>query len=164
MATKKSSSKNRKMRIAALALIMFLAFYFMCFFVYQFISYKNAEIKTEVALKETVYSKIETKCFVLRDESFIKSSASGTTVSFAKNGQRIAAGDTVTMVFDSQDDAAAYLDVMTTVNSSKNAIISNGLGNFSTLTPMFQAYAGGGVGIIVDIDGADIVSNTLPNE
>lgn len=109
MATKKSSSKNRKMRIAALALIMFLAFYFMCFFVYQFISYKNAEIKTEVALKETVYSKIETKCFVLRDESFIKSSASGTTVSFAKNGQRIAAGDTVTMVFDSQDDAAAYL-------------------------------------------------------
>lgn len=109
MATKKSSSKNRKMRIAALALILFLAFYFMCFFVYQFISYKNAEIKTEVALKETVYSKIETKCFVLRDESFIKSSASGTTVSFAKNGQRIAAGDTVTMVFDSQDDAAAYL-------------------------------------------------------
>ncbi|MBE6795078.1 MAG: hypothetical protein E7533_00675 [Ruminococcaceae bacterium] len=109
MATKKSSSKNKKMRIAALVLMLFLAFYFMCFFVYQFISYKNAEIRTEVALKETVYNKIETKCFVLRDESFIKSSASGTTVSFAKNGQRIAAGDTVTMVFDSQDDAAAYL-------------------------------------------------------
>ncbi len=109
MATKKISSRNKKMRIAALVLALFLAFYFMCFFVYQFISYKNAEIRTEVALKETVYNKIETKCFVLRDESFIKSSASGTTVSFAKNGQRIAAGDTVTMVFDSQDDAAAYL-------------------------------------------------------
>ncbi len=106
---KQKASNIKFMKIAAMVLSVVLVLYFICFFVVQFINYKNAEIKTEVAVKETIYEKIETKCFVLRDESFIKSSADGTTVSFAENGQRIAAGDTVSIVFNSPDEASNYL-------------------------------------------------------
>ncbi len=107
--SKNNSSKIKIMKIAALVLSVVLVLYFICFFIVQFINYKNAEIKTEVAVRETIYKKIETKCFVLRDESFIENSADGTTVSFAGNGQRIAAGDTVSVVFNSPEEATAYL-------------------------------------------------------
>lgn len=110
MAKKEISEKKIKIRrIIAAVLAVVLVVYVFCVTVVHFISYKNSEIQTEVAVKETVYKKIETKCFVLRDEAYIKSNASGTTVSFAVNGQRIAAGDTVSIVFDSQEDAATYL-------------------------------------------------------
>ena len=60
------------------------------------------------------------------------------------------------------DDAAAYLDIMTTVNTSKSAIIDRGLGNFSALSSLFEAYAEGGVFIMVQIDsqGIDVI-NTI---
>ena len=62
-------------------------------------------------------------------------------------------------------DAMAYLDVMSTVNGSKNTIIDNGLGNFSNLNGMFEAYAAGGVMITIDIqDGIATFGNTLPQD
>ena len=62
-------------------------------------------------------------------------------------------------------DAAAYLDVMSTVNGSKNTVINNGLGDFSSLTYMFEAYANGGVMITVEFqDGIATIGNTLPED
>ena len=62
-------------------------------------------------------------------------------------------------------DAMAYLDVMSTVNGSKNTIIDNGLGSFSNLQGMFEAYAAGGVMITIDIqDGIATFGNTLPQD
>lgn len=66
---------------------------------------------------------------------------------------------------DAAEDAVAYLDVMSTVNGSKNTIINNGLGDFSGLQGMFEAYAAGGVMITVDFQNGDAtIGNTLPQE
>lgn len=78
---------------------------------YQVVLVSKSELETQPALKETVYTTIDTKGFIVRDESFITNSATGTTVSFAKNGERVALGDTVSIVFNSQADASSYLKI-----------------------------------------------------
>ncbi len=79
--------------------------------VYQFVLFSKADMETQPALKESVYTTIETKGFVVRDESFVLNNAKGTTVSFAKNGERVAAGDTVSIIFNSSEDASSYLKI-----------------------------------------------------
>lgn len=102
--------KNRTVkRIAFVTAIVLCIGFFSSYIIYQTVSRANNSIKTEFALKETVYKTIDTECFVIRDEKFIKNEAVGTTVSFATDGERVARGDTVSMVFDSPDDAAVYL-------------------------------------------------------
>ena len=102
--------KNKAVkRVASIVAIVLSIGFFSSYIIYHIVSRSNSEIKTEFALKETVYKTIDTKCFVIRDEEFIKNDAIGTTVSFVNNGERVARGDTVSVVFDSSDDAAAYL-------------------------------------------------------
>lgn len=102
--------KNKTVkRISSIVAIVLIVGFFSSYIIYHLVNRSNSEIKTEFALKETVYKTIDTKCFVIRDEEFIKSDASGTTVSFVTNGERVAQGDTVSVVFDSSEDAAAYL-------------------------------------------------------
>ena len=102
--------KNKTVkRIASIIAIVLVFGFFSSYIIYHLVSKSNSEIKTEFALKETVYKTIDTKCFVIRDEEFIKNDVVGTSVSFAKDGERVARGDTVSVVFDSSDDAATYL-------------------------------------------------------
>lgn len=102
--------KNKTVkRIASIVAIVLVIGFFSSYIIYHLVSQSNSEIKTEFALKETVYKTIDTKCFVIRDEEFIKNDVVGTSVSFAKDGERVARGDTVSIVFDSSDDAEAYL-------------------------------------------------------
>lgn len=102
--------KNKTVkRIASILALVLVFSFFASYIIYHLVSRSNSEIKTEFALKETVYKTIDTKCFVIRDEEFIKNDAVGTTVSFVNNGERVARGDTVSVVFDSSEDAAAYL-------------------------------------------------------
>lgn len=102
--------KNKSIkRIASVTAILLVFVFFSSYIIYQTVSRANGEIKTEFALKETVYDTIDAQCFIIRDEEFIKSDAVGTTVSFANNGERVAMGDTVSIVFDSPEDAAIYL-------------------------------------------------------
>lgn len=102
----KNETVKRITKIIAIALVIG---FFSSYIIYHLVNRSNTEIKTEFALKETVYKTIDTKCFVIRDEEFIKSDAEGTTVSFVTNGERVARGDTVSVVFDSAEDAASYL-------------------------------------------------------
>ena len=97
------------------------------------VSHSNNEIKTEFALKETVYKTIDTKCFVIRDEEFIKSDAKGTTVSFATNGERVASGDTVSVVFSSSEDAATYLKAQELKKDIEHYEELSGQANFQSL-------------------------------
>ena len=99
---------SKTVKIVAVVLAISLA---LSYVIYQAVTFSKADIETQIALKETVYETVDTKCFVLRDEEFIKSNASGTTVSFAANGERVAAGDTVSMIFASSDDADTYLKI-----------------------------------------------------
>lgn len=101
--------------------------------VYQFVLFSKAEMETQPALKETVYTTIDTKGFVVRDEKFIENNASGTTVSFAKNGERVASGDTVSIIFSSQEDASSYLKISELEKSISHYEELSGQANFQAV-------------------------------
>lgn len=104
--------KNLKSkRIISIVLIFSVIAFFSSYIIYQIVASSNAKYDTEYALKETVYETIDTQCFVVRDEKFINNDATGTTVSFVTDGERVAAGDTVSVVFDSIEDASSFLKV-----------------------------------------------------
>lgn len=99
---------NLKLKIIAVAVaLLFVSSYV----IYQAVLLSKAEMETQFALNETVYKTIDTSCFIVRDEHFISNDVKGTTVSFAENGERVANGDTVSMVFGSSDDAVSYLKI-----------------------------------------------------
>ncbi len=98
-------------RVISIVLIFSVIAFFSSYIIYQIVAASNAKIDTEFALKETVYETIDTQCFVVRDEKFINNEATGTTVSFVSDGERVAAGDTVSVVFDSVEDASSFLQV-----------------------------------------------------
>ncbi len=126
--------KNKTVkRVASIIAIVLVISFFSSYIIYHIVNKSNTEIKTEFALKETVYKTIDTKCFVIRDEEFIKSDAVGTTVSFATNGERVARGDTVSVVFDSSEDAAAYLKAQELKKSIEHYEELSGQANFQTL-------------------------------
>lgn len=102
--------KNKTVKkIASIVAIVLVISFFSSYIIYHLVNQANTEIKTEFALKETVYKTIDTKCFVIRDEEYIKNDAVGTSVSFVNDGERVATGDTVSVVFNSSEDAALYL-------------------------------------------------------
>ncbi len=102
--------KNKTVkRIASILAVVLVIGFFSSYIIYHIVNRSNTEIKTEFALKETVYKTIDAKSFVVRDEEFIKNDAVGTSVSFVNDGERVARGDTVSVVFDSPEDAADYL-------------------------------------------------------
>ncbi len=126
--------KNKTVkRIASVVAIVLVIGFFSSYIIYHIVNQSNTEIKTEFALKETVYQTIDTECFVIRDEEFIKSDAVGTTVSFATNGERVARGDTVSIVFDSSEDAATYLKSEELKKSIEHYEELSGQANFQTL-------------------------------
>lgn len=98
--------KRVKLVIAGLVAVFFLSYV-----ISQLVSISKAEIETQIAMSETVYKTINTKCFVVRDEQYIVNSAKGTTISFADNAQRVAKGDTVSMIFKTDEDAQTYLRI-----------------------------------------------------
>ncbi len=101
--------------------------------IYQCVLLSKDDMETQFALTETVYNTIDTKCFVVRDEHFIKNNVNGTTVSFAKNGERVASGDTVSMVFNSSDDAVSYLKISELEKSIAHYEELSGQANFQTM-------------------------------
>ncbi len=102
----KKNSLNFKI-IAVVVVLGVIASYV----IYQAVLFSKAEIETQFAMNEVVYKTIDTTGFVVRDENFITNDVKGTTVSFAENGERVARGDTVSMVFASSDDAVSYLKI-----------------------------------------------------
>ena len=101
--------------------------------IYQAVLFSKAEIETQFALNETVYKTINTTGFVVRDEHFITNDVKGTTVSFAENGERVARGDTVSMVFASSDDAVSYLKISEIEKSIEHYEELSGQANLQTL-------------------------------
>lgn len=99
---------NKTIKAIALGLALCLV---LSYVIYHVVLYSKSDMETQVALTETVYETINAECFVLRDEEYIENNAMGTTVSFAKNGERVAAGDTVSMIFKNSQDADTYLKI-----------------------------------------------------
>ena len=109
MTKAKSNPINKLKKIIALFLAIILVLFIFCYSIHLVISAVNLGVETTVAYRVTRSETINTQCFVIRDEDFLKSSTGGVRVSFVDNGQRIAKNDTVSIVFDSQADASAYL-------------------------------------------------------
>lgn len=126
------SRKSTEFKIKIIAIVVALCL-LSSYVIYQIIRISKAEMETQFALSETVYKVIETKSFVLRDEEFITSGASGTTVSFADNGERIALGDTVSIIFNSADDATSYLKITELKESISHYEELSGQGNFQAM-------------------------------
>lgn len=124
--------KKRSFSMKTLAVILVVCL-FSSYVIYQIVLASKSDIETQFALKETVYKTIDTKCFVVRDERFIENSFDGTTVSFANNGERIARGDTVSVIFDSVDDAASYLKITETEKRIAHFEELSGQANFQTM-------------------------------
>lgn len=100
--------RDRRVRLVALGLV---AVFILSYFIYQIVLISKSGIETQIAINETVYKTINTKCFVVRDEEYIVNTAKGTTISFATNAERVAKGDTISMIFKTNEDANTYLRV-----------------------------------------------------
>ncbi len=82
------------------------------YFVYQVIQMNSTPYVTELALERDIKNTISAKAFVVRDEEYITAdNASGTVVSIAEDGKRVASGDAVAVVFQNTDSAAAYVRI-----------------------------------------------------
>ena len=125
-------NKTVKKFTSILAIVLVIGF-FSSYIIYHLVNQSNTEIKTEFALNETVYKTIDAKCFVLRDEEFIRNDAVGTSVSFVNDGERVARGDTVSIVFDSADDAALYLKAQELKKNIEHYEELSGQANFQPL-------------------------------
>ncbi len=126
--------KNKTVkRIASIVAIVLVIGFFSSYIIYHLVNQSNTEIKTEFALKETVYKTIDAECFVIRDEKFIKNDAVGTSVSFVTDGERVARGDTVSVVFNSSEDAALYLKAQELKKNIEHYEELSGQANFQPL-------------------------------
>ncbi len=121
---------GKMMKKISILLVVVLLFSYL---IYQAVVISKSDIQTQVALSETVYETIDTKCFVLRDEEFIKNSSDGTVVSFAKNGDRVAADDTVSMIFNDSDDANTYLKISELKKDIEHFEALNGQANIQAM-------------------------------
>lgn len=124
--------KKKSFGIKTVAVILAVCL-FASYVIYQAVLYSKDDMETQFALTETVYKTIDTKCFVVRDEHFVKNSVKGTTVSFAKNGERVASGDTVSTVFGSSEDAASYLKISELKKDIAHYEELSGQANFQTM-------------------------------
>lgn len=82
------------------------------YFVHQLVQLNSNPYKTEIAIERQVQNTISTKAFVVRDEEYITATdSSGTIVSIAEDGKRVASGDSVAVVFPNEGSAATYVKI-----------------------------------------------------
>ena len=104
MKINKNQAKNIFLAIAGVCIILY--------FVYQVIQMNSNPYKTEIALERDIKNTVSTKAFVVRDEEYLTTdNTTGTVVSIAEDGKRVARGDSVAVVFQNTDSAAAYVRI-----------------------------------------------------
>lgn len=103
-AKKAKLHKQAKKALATLCIV--LAALYGCYQLYQ---WSVPSVKTEVALEQDVYNAMDAEVFVVRDESVLRNTASGKVLPLVEDGQRVAKGDVVAVVFHNDADAANYL-------------------------------------------------------
>ena len=82
------------------------------YFIYQVIQINSEPYKTETAIQRKIQNTIETKAFVVRDETYLTASGpSGTIVSIAEDGKRVGSGETVAISFKTPESAAVYVKI-----------------------------------------------------
>ena len=103
MAKKNQKSNNSKQNLVmAVIVIAILAFVAVeCF------SVLNVSLKTQTAYVTTVYDTVDAKAIVIRDEKKAES-GSGVAVATVSDGEKVAAGGSIAMLFSSSENAQQY--------------------------------------------------------
>ena len=146
MKINKNQAKNIFLAIAGVCIILY--------FVYQVIQMNSNPYKTELALERDIKNTVSTKAFIVRDEEYLTTdNTTGTVVSIAEDGKRVARGDSVAVVFQNTDSASAYVRISelkkeieyynqlknrvgigTNAPSSYNSLINNACINFISVS------------------------------
>lgn len=101
------NAKKKKMtRLYTVLAVVVVA---MC--IYQVFKINYSPVKTEVAFEKTISNAVTTQGFVIRDETYIKANAVGTLVPLVADGKRVASGDDVAVVFNSEESARNYAKI-----------------------------------------------------
>lgn len=79
--------------------------------IYQIIKINYSPVETEVAFERTVSNAVTTQGFIVRDETYVKADAVGTLVPLVTDGKRVARGDDVAVVFNSEASARNYAKI-----------------------------------------------------
>lgn len=79
--------------------------------IYQIVKINYSPVETEVAFEKTVSNAVTTQAFIVRDETYIKANAVGTLVPLVTDGKRVASGDNVAVVFNSETSARNYAKI-----------------------------------------------------
>lgn len=81
----------------------------LAYMTYNAFAYTYSPVATERLIEQVSHEQIfEFDGFVLRDETTIKASVGGTTISLATDGTRVAKGDCIAISCANKDDATAY--------------------------------------------------------
>ena len=100
-------TKQQLWRILLLGLSVLVLVYF----VYQFYQAAHESVRTEVARQSTVKDTVDTELFVVRGESFLEPTSDGILIPLVPSGSRVAAGEGVVAVFDSDAAASRYAEL-----------------------------------------------------
>ncbi|MBQ8083421.1 MAG: hypothetical protein IJ241_04490 [Clostridia bacterium] len=92
-------------------LLLGLSVLVLVYFVYQFYQAAHESVRTEVARQSTVKDTVDTDLFVVRDESFLETTSDGILIPLVSSGSRVAAGEGVVAVFDSEAAASRYAEL-----------------------------------------------------
>lgn len=102
------STKRHLWRILLLGLSVLALVYI----VYQVYLATHEAAKTEVARQTTVNDTVPTDFFVVRNESFLETSTDGIIIPMVTSGSRVASGEGVVAVFDDENAASRYAELM----------------------------------------------------
>ncbi len=82
------------------------------YFISQAVKINDSPYQTELVMERDLVTSINTKAFIVRDESYINTDASkGTIVSVAEDGKRVGTGETVAISFRNSSSAANYVRI-----------------------------------------------------
>lgn len=101
------NTRNRLLKILAVASAVIIA----VFFAAEIYSLTTRTISTQTAYEQTVLETVNAEMFVIRDETLLESSASGTFVQVAANGERVSRGSTIAAFFTSETAAHNYVKI-----------------------------------------------------
>ncbi len=100
-------TRNRLLKILAAASALIIV----VFFAAEIYNLTTRAISTQTAYEQTVLETVDAEMYVIRDETLLESTASGTFVQVADNGERVSRGSTIAAFFNSETAAHNYVKI-----------------------------------------------------
>lgn len=100
-----NEKQKQQLKITLISFFSFLVLIYLGFQVYQVV---KPPLSTEVVSSHTVSDSVETKGFVVRNESYLENKSKGTLIPMIDDGSRVSKGEAVAAVFTDESAAAGY--------------------------------------------------------